>query len=489
MKNIRVMVVEDHELVREGVRAIFGDLPGVEIAGMPCAALLIVDDDADIRQQLKWGLASAPYRIHFAADANQAMKLFHAERPGVVTLDLGLPPHPEDAAQGFSCLTAMLAENPAAKIIVLTGSEDPGDARQAVELGAYDFFRKPIDLNELKVMIGRAFHIHAIERGRRVKPLDTPLHPSAIPGIIGQCEAMRGVFSIIRKVAVSDAPVLIRGESGTDKELVAQAIHRLSPRRKASMVCVNCGTIPENLLESEFFGHERGAFTGATNTVQGKVEYADKGTLFLDEIGELPVTLQVKLLRFLQEMTIQRVGGRTNIPVNVRVLTATNRNIRESIQRGQFRENLYYRIGVVTIELPPLRERGEDATLLARHFLSLHAPNAVTDFSPQALDLISSHPWPGNVRELENKIRRAVILAENSRIAPEDLALDAEDSTSGLLAPPKTLKDARSQLERQMVAQALKNCTGNIVKASQSLGISRPTFYELMRKHGIGSPR
>jgi len=461
---------------------------------MASSTLLVVDDDADIRQQLKWGLASAPCRIHFAADAREALDIFHTARPGVVTLDLGLPPRPEDASTGFSCLTAMLAENPAAKIIVLTGSGDPGDARRAIELGAYDFFRKPIDLNELKVMIGRAFHIHAIERERRAKTRAAPQSSGipGIPGIIGQCRAMAEVFGVIHKVAASDAPVLIRGESGTGKELVAQAIHQLSPRRKASMVCVNCGAIPENLLESEFFGHERGAFTGATNTVQGKVEYADKGTLFLDEIGELPVSLQVKLLRFLQEMTIQRVGGRQNIPVNVRVLTATNRNIKHSIQQGHFREDLYYRIGVVTIELPPLRERGEDVMLLARHFLTRHAkltPNAVTDFSPQALDLIRSHPWPGNVRELENKVRRAVILAEGSRIAPEDLALDAEDLSLGPLTVPKTLKDARSQLERQMVAQALQNCTGNIVKASQSLGISRPTFYELMRKHGIGSPR
>jgi len=347
--------------------------------------------------------------------------------------------------------------------------------------------------NQLTAMIHGAFHIPGTVRHNhsQSRPISSSSNTGTpgVPGIIGQCEAMREVFGVINKVAAADAPVLIRGESGTGKELVAQAIHTLSPRHNKPLTAVNCGAIPENLLESEFFGHERGAFTGATNTVKGKVEYADKGTLFLDEIGELPVSLQVKLLRFLQEMTIQRVGGHKNIPVDVRVLTATNRNLKLAIREGQFREDLYYRVGVVTIGLPPLRERGEDVTLLARHFLAQHGvPDRVTDFSPEALRLIRAHPWPGNVRELENKIRRAVILAENSHIEPQDLGLDADDAHSGPITPNQTLKDARSQLERAMVTQALKHCAGNIVKASLTLGISRPTFYELMRKHDIASP-
>jgi two-component system NtrC family response regulator len=452
------------------------------------ATLLIVDDNSDIRQQLKWGLSKTRYDIHFAKDAEEAMRLFHETKPGVVTLDLGLPPHPEDASQGFACLEAMIAANPSTKIIAVTGFDDPGIARRAIEMGAYDFFRKPVDLNDLKVMTSRAFHLYEIEKETRVRDPGVSRPEGARSSIIGECDAMHEVFAVINKVATSDAPVLICGESGTGKELVAKAIHQLSFRRKEPLVSVNCGAIPENLLESDFFGHERGAFTGATNTVKGKVEHADKGTLFLDEIGELPLSLQVKLLRFLQEMTIQRVGGHKNITVNVRVLTATNLNIKEAMRQGQFREDLYYRIGVVTIQIPPLRERGEDSVLLAQHFLERHSQSPSSKamgFSQKAKELIRRYAWPGNVRELENKVRRAVILASGSLIAPEDLGFDGGEESEGFVLANKTLRDARSQLERQMVMQALKRFTGNIVKASQALGISRPTLYDLMRKHDI----
>ncbi|EHJ46111.1 two component, sigma54 specific, transcriptional regulator, Fis family [Solidesulfovibrio carbinoliphilus subsp. oakridgensis] len=450
--------------------------------------LLIVDDNGDIRRQLKWGLSKAPYALHFATHVEEALQVFQAVTPGVVTLDLGLPPHPEDASQGLACLEQMIAARPSTKVIVITGFDGQENARRAVELGAYDFFRKPLDLGELKVMINRAFHLLEIER---VAPAETPKKPAAPRlrhGIVGDCPAMRDVYAMIDKVAASDAPVLVHGESGTGKELVAMAIHQASPRRQQPLVSINCGAIPENLLESEFFGHERGAFTGATNTVKGKVEYAENGTLFLDEIGELPVNLQVKLLRFLQDMRFQRVGGRKTLEVNVRVLAATNVNIQEAMRLGQFREDLYYRIGVVGIHLPPLRDRGEDVVLLANHFLEIHGkqlPKKIQGFSPEAMEAIRNYPWPGNVRELENKVRRAIILVEGSRITPQSLGLAGEASSPGPARAETTLREARTQLERQMMLQALRRFEGNIVKASEALGVSRPTFYDLLRKHEI----
>jgi two-component system NtrC family response regulator len=454
------------------------------------ASLLIVDDNSDVRQHLKWGLSQSPYDIHFAKDAKEAMEVFRKVSPGVVTLDLGLPPRPQDASQGYACLAEMLALRPATKVIVITGFDERGNARRAVEMGAFDFFRKPIDLSELKVMIRRAFHLLDIEQGSGRRPLERVAASKVRYGIVCDCQAMSEVIAIIEKVANSDAPVLICGESGTGKELVAKAVHQLSPRCKEPLVSINCGAIPENLLESEFFGHERGAFTGATSTVKGKVEYADKGTLFLDEIGELPVNLQVKLLRFLQEMRIQRVGGRKTIEVNARVLAATNINIKEAMGQGKFREDLYYRIGVVTIMLPPLRERGDDVLLLAQHFLEQHGKflsSQVDGFTPEALAYLKSHAWPGNVRELDNKIRRAILLAGQSRITPDDLGGKGEENSRQAVQPDRTLREARAQLERQMVVQALKRFAGNIVRASEALGVSRPTFYDLMRKHDVDS--
>ena len=456
----------------------------------PPQTLLIVDDNSDVRQHLKWGLSKTPYDIHFAKDAQEAPELFRKHAPGVVTLDLGLPPRTEDATQGFACLGAMIAARPDTKIIVITGFDDQDHARRAIEMGAYDFFRKPIDLNDLKVMIRRAFHLREI-KSDAAKPLQGAVEAKTREyGIVGGCEAMRDVFAIIDKVSVSDAPVLICGESGTGKELVAQALHRMSARSKEPLVSINCGAIPENLLESEFFGHERGAFTGATSTVKGKLEYADRGTLFLDEIGELPLNLQVKLLRFLQEMSFQRVGGRKNIEVNVRVLAATNVNIKEAMRQGQFREDLYYRIGVITIVLPPLRERGDDVLLLAQHFLESHnmaLSGKIQGFTPEAMECIKQYAWPGNVRELDNKIRRAMLMAGNTHIAPTDLGFEDDAGSVDGLQANTTLRDARSQLERQMVLQALRRFNGNIVKVSAALGISRPTVYDLMRKYDIDS--
>jgi len=451
--------------------------------------LLIVDDNEDIRQQLKWGLSSEPYQLVFAQDVADALEKFRQASPQVVTLDLGLPPRTEDASQGFTCLEELRKRAPASKIIVITGFESREYARRAVDMGAYDFFLKPIDLDELKVMVRRAFHLYDIEQ-ESASPKPVVGRKATPAGIVGESEQMREVMENVSKVAASDVPVLIQGESGTGKELVARAIHELSPRKAGPMVCINCGAVPENLIESEFFGHERGAFTGAVSTVRGKVEYADKGLLFLDEIGELPTNLQVKLLRFLQEMVFQRVGGRKNLEVNVRVVAATNIDIQEAMRAGTFREDLFYRIGVVTLKLPPLRERGQDVLLLAEHFLRKHGEGLGVKnktFSKDALDALVRHSWPGNVRELENSVRRAVVMSTSSSITSADFGFEPVVATDSVSTIPTvtTLKEARSMVEKQLVEAALSRSGGNIVKAAETLGISRPTFYDLLRKHGI----
>ena len=456
-------------------------------------SLLIVDDNQDVRSQLKWGLAKEDYTLHLAADGDEAMELFRKHSPGVVTLDLGLPPDPEGTSEGFRLLEVMLQEKPGTQVIVVTGHHDRENALRAVRTGAHDFCRKPVDLPELKVLISRGFYLSDLREENQGLSENTAVVEEAteakeFSGIVGECSAVQNVFSAIKKVARSDAPVLITGESGTGKELVARAIHTNSDRRDGPIVAINCGAIPENLLEAEFFGHEKGAFTGATSRVQGKVEYADGGTLFLDEIGELPVSMQVKLLRFLQEMTFQRVGGRADLSVNTRIVAATNINIEEAMKAGLFREDLYYRIGVVNIGLPPLREREGDVLLLAEHFLeSMTKDSKVTSggYSASARKAMLHHGWPGNVRELENKIRRAVIMAGGERISSDDLGLEesvAGPATSGVA---QTLKEARNAVEKEMVDAALKRFSGNIVQAAKSIGVSRPTFYDLLKKHNI----
>lgn len=449
--------------------------------------LLIVDDNEDVLTQLKWGLAGDTTTLHLAKSVDEALEIYARVRPGVVTLDLGLPPHVDSSEEGFRGLSGMLAIDPSAKIIVVTGNDERENALQAIKLGAFDFFRKPIDLDELRVIIRRAFHLHGLERDNAVPPKAEEVQETY--GIVGACPAMRGVLTLIGKVAPSDVPILISGESGTGKELVARAIHAGSPRRNGPMVCINCGAIPENLIESELFGHEKGSFTGATSTVQGKVEYANGGTLFLDEIGELPVNLQVKLLRFLQEMIIQRVGGRKDIPVNVRIIAATNIDIASAIARGAFREDLYYRIGVVTIHLPPLRERGEDLRILADHFMqkvSLELGKTMGGFTPEALAHLEAHSWPGNIRELENKLRRAVLLATSGRVTGEELGFGpGGGGLEEFSLLDKTLKEGRAMIEKKMLIAALARYEGNIVKASEALGVSRPTMYDLLKKHEI----
>jgi two-component system NtrC family response regulator len=448
--------------------------------------LMIVDDSEEIRKQLKWALG-VEYSLLLAGTAADALELARKHRPKAVVLDLGLPPDPDGTTEGFRCLRELLSAAPFTKVIV-TGTEDSTSAFRAVQNGAYDHLRKPLDLPELKVVVRRALHLHGIEEENRKLRLAMDKKSGPLTGIIGQCPAMVSVFSTIRKVAASDVAVLVQGESGTGKELVARAIHAASPRRERDFVAVNCGAIPENLLESELFGHEKSAFTGPHAKVQGKVEYAQGGTLFLDEIGELPALLQVKLLRFLQDKTIQHVGGRDEIPVDVRIVAATNRILADEITSGRFREDLYYRIGVVTIALPPLRERKDDITVLAALFLMRFAEEfkkRIKGFSAASLELMESYSWPGNVRELENKIQRAVILSEGPLVEPQDLGFPPRPAAAVPLPPAATLKDARDRIERQMVIQAMDRRKGNIAHAAEDLGISRPTFYDIMKKHGL----
>jgi two-component system NtrC family response regulator len=451
--------------------------------------ILIVDDNPDIRQQLKWGLCEQ-YEILLAGDASQGVTAFKKHQPTVVILDLGLPPHEDSSVEGFRCLAEMLDLNPNTKIIMLTGNSERENVLQAIQMGAYDFYPKPPVLNELKVIIGRAFHLANIEEQNRALQRSLELKSTVAGGIIGQCAEMQMVYTTIKKVASSDVPILITGESGTGKELVARAIQEASLRKNGPFIPINCGAIPENLLESEFFGHEKGAFTGAHTMVQGKLQYAHKGSLFLDEIGELPVNLQVKLLRFFQEGTIQRVGGREDIVVDTRTICATNVDIAKAINEGKFREDLYYRIGVITIALPPLRERGDDILLLAHFYLRLfnnEHKKRVRRFGAAAINFLKSYEWPGNVRELRNRVQRAVIMSDSSAIEPADLGCDSNLSThpetsQGIM----TLRDARDRAEREVVSATIERQRGNIVKAAEELEISRPTLYDLMKKHSLG---
>jgi two-component system NtrC family response regulator len=385
----------------------------------------------------------------------------------------------------------MLRLAPLTKVIVITGNEGRENALRAVQSGAYDYFQKPIELGELRTILGRAFHLSAIEEENSQLMAALEQQNFDLGGIIGQSTKMRDVFSTIRKVANSDVSVLVTGESGTGKELVARAIHSLSLRKKEPFIPINCGAIPENLLESELFGYEKGAFSGAHARVQGKVEYAHKGTLFLDEVGELPLNLQVKLLRFLQEKTIQRVGGREDIPVDSRIIAATHRDISKMTEEGSFREDLFYRLAVIQISLPPLRDRGDDIMLMANLFLNRFSTGyrkKVRGFSNSSQKLLESYEWPGNVRELENKIQRAVIMSDSPIIEPNALGFTIQPVVEKEIAlTGMTLKEARDRAEREIIAAAMGN-GGSMAKAAELLGISRPTLYDLMKKHNFIKP-
>ena len=444
--------------------------------------LLIVDDDEEIRTQMKWALAQE-YDTALADDRASALALFQQQRPPVTLLDLGLPPHAGTPEEGLAALGEMLAIDRFAKVIVISGQGEKTNAFQAVGLGAYDFLTKPIELAELKIILKRAFHLAVLERDHR--DIQSRLQADTFEGLLGTSPQMQQVFTLVRKVAVSDAPVLILGESGTGKEMAALAIHRRSPRKDGPFVAINCSAIPETLLESELFGHEKGSFTGAHAQRKGRIETANGGTLFLDEIGEIPLQLQVKLLRFLQEQRIERVGGRQDIQVDTRVVAATNVELKKAISDGRFREDLYYRLAVVVLNLPALRERPGDIRLLAQEFLRRSAASAGKEgltLGRDAVRALEAHAWPGNVRELENRIKRAVIMAEAKRLTAEDLELESITATSVNLS----LKDAREAAEREVIQKALRKHSGKIAPAAADLGISRPTLYELMEKLGLG---
>lgn len=448
---------------------------------MSKAKLLVVDDEEAIRNQMRWALAD-DYEVLLAEDRPSALAQMKQEQPEVVLLDLGLPPAPRDATEGLQALSELLAADRQAKVIVISGNNDRANALRAVEQGAFDFFSKPADLQEVRVVLKRALRLAQLERENDA--LRQRLGEQGFDDIIGESAPMQKIFAVIRKVATTDASVLIVGESGTGKELVAKAIHRSGDRRDGPFVVINCGAIPETLLESELFGHEKGSFTHAEARRKGKFEYADGGTLFLDEIGELPLSLQVKLLRFLQEHHIERVGGRETIPLNVRVLAATNRDLKREVADKRFRDDLYYRLGVVTIAMPPLRERSTDAALLARTFLQRFAGQYHKDvkgFTADALAAIRANAWPGNVRELEHRVKRAVIMADGTMVTAQDLELEAPAEAF----PTRPLREVRDEAERRHVEATLHRCGGNISQAAVELAVSRPTMHELIKKYGL----
>jgi len=443
--------------------------------------LLIVDDDEGLSTQLKWALAQ-DYEVFLAADRQSTVEVFRKGRPPVVTLDLGLPPRPHDVDEGFSTLSDILFQDVGAKVIVITGQGQQEHALKAIDLGAYDFFSKPINIEELRVTIRRAFYVYQLEEQNR--HLRRRLSIESFAEMLGSSRQIQEVFAIIRKVATTDVPVLIVGESGTGKELAARAIHKESARRGSPFVVINCGAIPAALLESELFGHEKGAFTGAYTQRKGRIELAQGGTLFLDEIGELSLGLQVKLLRFFQERYIERVGGREPIAIDARIIAATNIDLKHALAEGRFREDLYYRLNVVKIALPPLRDRGEDVMLLARVILDRYAAEGrkpIKGFSEEAQRAIRSYLWPGNVRELENRVKRAVIMSDGPSVSSADLELE----NFGAQYNHVSLREARQELDRRLVQQAIVRHKGNLTQAAAYLRISRPTLYELMDKLGV----
>jgi two-component system, NtrC family, response regulator len=443
--------------------------------------LLIVDDDEEIREQLRWALEDT-YTVHLAGSSREALACMKRERPPLVTLDLGLPPRPDEAVEGLALLEALLSVDRLTKVVVLTGNNERANALQAIQLGAYDFMQKPVHLETLKLILSRAAYVSQLEQDTR------RLHQQAIQegfqGLIGTSAPMQRLFETVRRVAVSDLAVLIVGESGTGKELVARAVHHESPRRTGPFIAINCGAIPDNLLESELFGHEKGAFTGAHLQRKGRIELAQGGTLFLDEIGELPLSLQVKMLRFLQEQQIERVGGRESIAVDTRIVAATNMNLMEALELGTFRKDLFYRLSVVPLQVPPLRDREEDSVFLAQAFVLRYRDqlNArVVGLSEEARAAIRAYSWPGNVRELENRIKRAVVMAHGTTLQPVDLELSAAPAPPAYL----TLREARSQFEKNLIRQALARTNGNVTRAAEELGISRQALHESMHKYGL----
>jgi two-component system NtrC family response regulator len=440
--------------------------------------LLVVEDDPGLQRQLRW--AYDAYEVVIAGDRATAIEALRQHRPAVVTLDLGLPPDPDGTDEGFATLEEIIAIAPHTKVIVASGHGARESARRAIALGAFDFYQKPVEIDELGFIVGRAFHVAQIEAENR--RLAAGQATPTLGNLVTGSQDMLKVAAMVERVAPTDVSVLLLGASGTGKEVLARGLHAASLRQQGPFVAINCGAIPETLLEAELFGYERGAFTGAVKTTEGKIELAEGGTLFLDEVGDIPLPLQVKLLRFIQERVIERVGGRKPIEVDTRIVCATHRNLKKMIADGAFRDDLYYRIAEVSISIPPLREREGDAVLLANHFLQRFAdrPGAPTRFAPGALAAINLHSWPGNVRELENRVKRAVIMADGSAISAADL--DLGESPDAAL---QTLRDARMASDRRAITAALTASAGSISQAAKTLGISRPTLYDMIRELDI----
>ena len=446
------------------------------------AKLLIVEDDEGLQRQLRW--AYDDYEVMVASDRSAAIDLVRAQEPPVVTLDLGLPPDPDGVSEGFATLETILALRPDTKVVIATGHGARESALRAISSGAYDFYQKPVDIDQLGLIVRRAFQLHGIENENRRLETQAGDERKVLGTMITAAPEMLKVARTIERVANADVSVMLLGASGTGKELLAKGLHQASERRAGAFVAINCAAIPENLLEAELFGYEKGAFTGAIKTTEGKVELAHGGTLFLDEVGDIPLPLQVKLLRFLQERVIERIGGRKPIPVSTRIVCATHQDLPTMIKAGSFREDLYYRLAEIVVRIPTLTERHGDATLLAKHFLNRFAKEmnpSVKGFTPGALAAINDWPWPGNVRELENRMKRAVIMADAKLITAEDLDLGQGEETT----LPVNLKAAREEADRKTIRQALARTENNISNTAKLLGISRPTLYDLLKQYGL----
>ncbi|WP_428679839.1 PEP-CTERM-box response regulator transcription factor [Sphingopyxis sp.] len=451
-------------------------------AGTEQRILLVVEDDPGLQAQLKW--AYDDYRVLIAGDHDSALELLRAEEPSVVTLDLGLPPDADGTREGFRVLKAILASKPDTKVIVVSGHGERASALAAIASGAWDFYQKPIDIDELGLIVRRAFHVRDLEVENARLAGQGASDNRVLGAMITGAPEMLKVARTIERVANLDVSVMLLGASGTGKELLARGLHEASGRRDGAFVAINCAAIPENLLESELFGHEKGAFTGAVKTTEGKIELAHGGTLFLDEVGDIPLPLQVKLLRFLQERTIERIGGRKAIPVDTRIVCATHRDLDAMIAAQSFRDDLYYRLAEMVVKIPSLAERPGDAVLLARHFLHQYAPTmnpAVRGFAPDALQAIDEGRWPGNVRELENRIKRAVIMADGKLVMRADLDLAAGEELEG--EDYLNLRAAREAADRVAIRRAMTQSEGNISSAAKLLGISRPTLYDLLKQY------
>ncbi len=445
--------------------------------------LLVIEDDEGLQAQLKWAYEN--FEVVSATDRAAAMAALRAEAPAVVTLDLGLPPDPDGTSEGFAVLDEIMALKPDTKVIVASGHGAQESALEAIRRGAYDFYQKPVDIDKLGLIVERAYRLHEIEAENRRLADKVSGDQTVLGRMITAAPEMMKVARTIERVAVADVSVMLLGASGTGKELLARGVHEASGRRDGAFVAINCAAIPENLLESELFGYEKGAFTGAIKTTEGKIELADGGTLFLDEVGDIPLPLQVKLLRFLQERTIERIGARKAIAVDTRIVCATHQDLEAMIRAGTFREDLFYRLAEIVVKIPTLAERPGDAVLLAKHFFARFAREMsprMKGFGPDALAAIDGWGWPGNVRELENRVKRAVIMAESKLIGADDLDLGGGEEAAG---DALNLKAAREQADRRMIRQALARTEGNISSTAKLLGISRPTLYDLLKQYDL----